>query len=255
MIRKILLTITIIFALSFVRTNAQQELGFGCLGFVGGFAGFESLAFRPIDFNNYVEDFNLNRSDTLSQSLGSFGDVKGFRVGINFFRHNYNGLLITLKGSYSTMSQKKDAAFLSNNLTFTHSYDVSLKNFSVGVDLGTSLSDLLDWKVLDAALIFNNTTLTRTRNSPNLPSEIDTYTSEKTGIGYFIGSGFILKLVSKFISLEGSIGFTFFEVGRMKNSRDNTYLTYTENTSVPMEKFIRSGGLSGILQLNLSFPL
>jgi hypothetical protein len=238
-----------------VRDAYSQEFGFGCLGFVGGFVGFESSAYKPNDFNNYVSDFNESRKDTLSQSLNSFGDAKGFRFGINFFRHNYNGLLITLKSSFSSLNQKNNAAFLSNNLTFTHSYNIKLQNFSIGVDFGTSISSYLDWKVIDAALILNRTKLTRIRNSPNQDSQIDNYDAEKIAVGYTLGSGFILKLVSDYISLEGSIGFSFFEVGRMKNDSDNSYLTYRESSDIPMEKFIKAGGLSGIIQLNLSFPL
>ncbi|MDP2301588.1 MAG: hypothetical protein Q8N03_04065 [Ignavibacteria bacterium] len=244
-----------LFLIVTTKNSYSQEFGFGCLGFVGGFVGFESSAFKPNDFNNYVSDFNETRKDTLSQQLDSFGDAKGFRFGINFFRHNYNGLLITLKSSFSSLNQKNNAAFLSNNLTFTHSYDLQLQNFAIGVDFGTSISSLLDWKVIDAALILNRTKLTRTRNSPNQSSQIDNYSAEKIAIGYTLGSGFILKIVSDYISLEGSIGFTFFEVGRMKNSENNSYLTYRESSDVPMEKFIKAGGLSGIIQLNLSFPL
>jgi hypothetical protein len=255
-IKKKSVVVLILLTLFLTANNSySQEFGFGCLGFVGGFAGFESSAFKPNDFNNYIADFNETRKDTLSQSLNSFGDSKGFRFGINFFRHNYDGLLITAKGSYSSLSQKNNAAFLSNNLTFSHSYEISLQNFSIGVDFGTSISSLLDWKVIDAALIINRTKLTRTRNSPNQASQIDNYASEKFAIGYTLGSGFILKLVSDYISLEGSIGFSFFEVGRMKNDSDNSYLTYRESSDVPMEKFIKAGGLSGIIQLNLSFPL
>lgn len=254
-IKTIIVLISILILNSGFHKTYAQEFGFGCLGFVGGFAGYQSMAYKPVNFNAYINDFNETRKDSLTENLSSFGAASGFQFGLNFLRHNYDGLIITFKGSYSKLNKKNSAAFLSNNLTFSHYYDIKLSNFTLGLDLGTTLSSYLDWKVIDASILFNQTALERTQNSPNVQSVIDTYKAENISIGYILGTGFILKLIADYVSLEGSIGYSFFSVGKMKNENLGTYLNSTEKSSTPMEEFISAGGLNATIQLNLSFPL
>ena len=55
-----------------------QDFGFGCLGLVGGYAGYEIQNYKPTGLNTFMKD-------SLSNNIDELESMKGFRLGINFF--------------------------------------------------------------------------------------------------------------------------------------------------------------------------
>ncbi len=238
----------------FTPSVKAQAFGFGCLGFVGGYGGYSYQIYQPTEFNDYIDAFNLLRKDSLSSPMSHFGKAKGYRVGVNLFRADFSGFILTAKGFYQKLTEKKDAftstSFGSTNTTF----EVDLKNWGVGIDLGTTLTGALSWKVIDAAILFNTATLTTTVNAPGAITEVHKFNSEKASLGYTVGTGFIFAIIKEYITLEGVAGYTVFSIEKMKYD-EGVYLTVTEKSDIIMQKFIETGGFNAVIQLNIGFPL
>jgi hypothetical protein len=230
-----------------------QAVGFGCLGFVGGFGGYSFQRYNPTGLNNYISTYNSLRNDSLSSPMGKFGSATGYRVGLNFFRANIEGFILTTKGYYQFLSEKREATLETSTGSSSADFEVEMKNWGVGVDLGTSITKALSWKVIDAALLYSSAVFSDTRNYANAVTEVNKYSSEASTFGYSIGTGFILELIDEYVSLEGLAGYTVFNIDKVQSN--GNYLSVDERSSAPMNNFIESGGFNAVLQLNIGFPL
>jgi hypothetical protein len=230
-----------------------QSFGFGCLGLVGGFGGYSYQKYQPTGFNDYIAEFNDIRSDSIRSPMEKFGSAHGFRVGINFFRADLQGLILTTKGFYQFLSEKHSAEVQSSAGHSNYNYELKINNWGLGVDLGTSITQAFSWKVIDASFLFNNIRLIDHKNFPGGYTQVNEYKNEST-VGYTIGTGFIYSLVEGYISVEGLIGYTQIIIKTM-NLDDGTELTINENSAVPMSNFIDNGGFIAVIQMNIGFPL
>jgi hypothetical protein len=230
-----------------------QAVGFGCLGFVGGFGGYSFQRYNPAGLNEYISVYNQLRGDSLTSPMGKFGTAKGYRVGLNFFRANIEGFILTTKGYYQFLTEEHESMLESSAGISSANFELEMKNWGVGVDLGTSITKALSWKVIDAALLYSSAKLTDTRNYPNALTEVNKYSSESSTFGYSIGTGFIFELIDEYVSIEGLAGYTVFNIDKVQS--DGNFLTVDERSTAPMQNFIESGGFNAVLQLNIGFPL
>ena len=244
----------LVLILAFSKTTSAQSFGFGCLGFVGGYGGYSYQVYEPTGLNNYIQNFNETRQDSLSTPMAKFGKAQGFRVGINFFRADIKGFILTAKGFYQLLTEKHDAQVKTNFGNTSTINELSIKDWGVGIDLGTRLSRGISWKVVDAALLFNSAKFTNTVNSPGPSTAVIEYKNSSSNMGYTVGTGFIISVIDQYLTLEGTAGYSDFSIGEMQQS-DATKLTMAENSNEPMKNFIESGGFSAVIQLNLGFPL
>jgi hypothetical protein len=249
---RVLACLSVIIILNGVNLKAQS-FGFGCLGLVGGYAGYSYQVYKPTGLNTYLQTFNLIRKDSLQGSMKNFGKSSGYRVGINFFRADLRGFILTAKGFFQNLGEENDATVVSSVGTSNASYNFNLKSWGIGVDLGTSISYSLSWKVIDASLLFNSAQFTNTTNYPG-KTYINTYKTDKQVIGYTVGTGFILAIIGNYVSLEGFAGYTYLRIDRVKQD-DGTYLTLNESSTTEMKNFIDAGGFNAVVQLNIGFPL
>ena len=231
-----------------------QTFGFGCLGFVGGYGGYSYQNYKPGTLNDYIDHFNLLYNDSLSAPLAKFGKADGYRFGLNFFRAKFKGFIITAKGFYQNLTEEHDATEHLYGGDGNTTLELDIKNWALGIDLGTELIGGLNWKVIDAAILFNNAKFTSTQNLPNAVTIVNQYKSESTSIGYTIGTGFIFELFEEYISLEGLAAFTQFSIDKMKTD-DGRYFAAAENISSSGKKFIEKGGFNAVIQLNVGLPL
>jgi hypothetical protein len=252
MVIKFLLLVTAILVF-YAPGAAGQSFGFGCLGLVGGFGGYTYQRYQPTGLNEYINTFNELRSDSLISPMNGFGSTGGFRFGINFFRADIQGLILTTKGFYQRQIETHDAEVVSSAGTSNYNYELKMNYWGLGIDLGTSITRDVSWKVIDASLLFNNIRFTDNQNYPEGFSQIIEYRNEST-LGYTIGTGFIVSILEGYISVEGLAGYTQFIVRSMKQT-DGTALTINENSTEPMTNFIDNGGFIAVLQLNIGFPL
>lgn len=238
-------------SLFFFNVNlSAQSFGFGCLGLVGGYVGYSYQVYNPTGLNTYVQSFNFAKKDSLKGSMQNFGKSTGYRVGINFFRADLRGFILTAKGFYQNLGEENDASFSTSLGTSNTNFEYKLTTWGIGFDLGTSITQSLSWKVLDAAILFNSAQFTNTTNSPGAVTNVLTYKSDKQALGYTFGTGFILALVDQYITLEGLAGFTYLKIDNVK--QDNPA---SNDAPSAINNFIAAGGFNAVLQLNIGFPL
>jgi hypothetical protein len=233
---------------------AAQSFGFGCLGLVGGYAGYSYQVYKPTGLNDYIGSFNLIRKDSLKGPMQNFGKSAGYRVGVNFFRADIRGLILTAKGFYQDVSEESDANVSGTLGSSNTDFNYDLKSWGLGVDIGISITRSLSWKVIDASILFNSAQFTNTTNLPGAQTIVETYKSDKQILGYTFGTGFILSIIGSYVSLEGLAGYTYLKIDKIKKD-DGTYLTENELSASPMNNFIEGGGFNAVIQLNIGFPL
>jgi hypothetical protein len=242
----------ILCVLFYSSLNAQQ-IGFGCLGLVGGFGGYQYQKYKATGLNAYMNDFNSVAKDSLSSGFKHFGTLTGYRLGINFYRQNFQGLVFTIKGFYSSVSEKSSANYNSLGGNKTYSLELKSSNPGVGVDIGLAVTSALHWKVVDAGLTYGDIKLTKSYNTVNGMMPDEEYSVNKTHLGYSVGTGFIFYIIEKYVSLEGTVGINNFSVDYFKNNSDALF-SYLSSQN-PVKNAIETGGFSTTIQLNVGFPL
>lgn len=232
-----------------------QSFGFGCLGLVGGFGGYSYLQYQPDGLNRYVDNFNNDPviSQYNENEMSHFGKAAGYRVGVNFFRAKFTGFFVSAKGYYEQLHEEHSAKVYQTAIGVDYEYDLKLKNIGIGLDLGIPVTKFLSWKIVDGSILLNSTRFTETINSTQ-GTLVTKYESDKTDIGYSIGTGIIIDIIKNYISIEGVASYTQFSVDKMKLENGSDYLNYNTQTG-SADKFIARGGFNAVVQLNLSFPL
>ena len=248
------LLVTFLGILFYNTAATAQSFGFGCLGLVGGYAGYSFQIYKPSGLNSYIGNFNLKNKDSLKGPMQNFGKSAGYRVGVNFFRANIRGLILTAKGFYQDLSEESDANVSVAQGTSTTDYNIDLKSWGIGFDIGTSITKSLSWKVIDATVLFNTVQFTNTTNLPGAQTIVETYKSDNQVLGYTFGTGFILAIIGSYVSLEGTAGYTYLKIDKMKKD-DGSLLPVNVQSTIPMNNFIDAGGFNAVIQLNIGFPL
>ena len=247
-------TVIVLSVISFSTNINSQTFGFGCLGFFGGYGGIVYQSYKADGLNQFVKYFNEMNSSTLDDPLQEFYGAVGYRVGVNFFRATWDsGFILTAKGFYQSLSRTREASesLVDGNTTYT--FELDLKNWAVGIDFGYAITSYLSWKIVDGSINFNNVSLTNTINSSE-GTEVSKYVSESGVIGYSVGTGLIIFLIKDYVSLEGFAGYTGLTIEKLKFDEGDANLF---NVLIEEENnnFIESGGFTGVIQLNLGFPL
>jgi hypothetical protein len=250
-----LIRLILFIILTFSSITVPQSFGFGCFGLVGAFGGYSYQLYQPTGLNEYITVFNELREDSLQSPMDEFGRLKGYRVGLNLFRANLEGFILTAKGYYQYLSEQNDASSHSGEgEAAIFNYKFELKSWAVGIDLGTSITKSLSWKVIDAALLFNKGRLTKVSNYPGLPTGLQLFENEKSTLGYTVGTGFIFSIIDRYVSIEGSAGYTVLSIDQVQTS-EGIYFPKNETTGDPSENFIESFGFNAVIQLNIGIPL
>ncbi len=247
-------TAIVLSVISFSTNINSQTFGFGCLGFFGGYGGIVYQSYKADGLNQFVKEFNEMNSSTLDDPLQEFYGAVGYRIGVNFFRATWeSGFILTAKGFYQSLSRTREASesLVDGNTNYT--FELDLKNWAVGIDFGYAITSFLSWKIVDGSINFNNVSLTNTINSSE-GTEVSKYISESGVIGYSVGTGLIIFLIKDYISLEGFAGYTGLTIEKLKFDEGdaNSFNVLIEEENI---NFIESGGFTGVIQLNIGFPL
>jgi len=247
-------TVIIISVVLFNTRINSQTFGFGCLGFFGGYGGVAYQSYNAEGLNQFVNYFNEMNSGTLNDPLQDYKGAFGYRVGVNFFRATWeSGFILTAKGYYQSLSRTRKTSETSANVNTNYAFELDLKNWALGVDFGYAITSFLSWKIVDGSINFNNVSLTNTINSPE-GTDVSRYKSEPGVLGYSVGTGLIFFIIPDYISLEGFAGYTGLTVEKLKYEEGNRYLlrALEEEDNI---NFIEAGGFTGVIQLNVGFPL
>ncbi len=240
----------------FISLNSNiypQAFGFGCLGFVGGYGGVVYQSYKADGLNRYVEYFNEIHSGTSNDPMQKFDAALGYRVGINFFRASWeSGFIITAKGYYQSLSRTRDASETLAAGPTNYILELKLKNWAVGIDIGFEISPYISWKIIDGAVQFNNVSLISTINSPG-NTQVSVYKINSGVLGYSVGTGFIIDIIDKYISIEGLAGYSDFKIDKL--IRESGHYFLDDVPGMENKNFIESGGFNAVIQLNIGFPL
>ena len=255
MIKKNFYYTVIVLSVVLFNTNINsQTFGFGCLGFFGGYGGIAYQSYKADGLNQFVKYFNEMNSTTLDDPLQEYYGAVGYRVGVNFFRATWeSGFILTAKGFYQSLSRTREASESLADGNTNYTFELDLKNWAVGIDFGYAITSFLSWKIVDGSINFNNVSLTNTINSSE-GTEVSKYISESGVIGFSVGTGLIIFLIKDYISLEGFAGYTGLTIEKLKFDEGdaNSFNVLIEEENI---NFIESGGFTGVIQLNLGFPL
>jgi len=246
-------TVIVLSVVLFNTTVNSQTFGFGCLGFFGGYGGIVYQSYKADGLNQFVNYFNEMNSSTLDDPFQEFYGAVGYRVGVNFFRATWgSGFILTAKGYYQSLSRTREASESSVNGNTNYTFELDLKNWSVGIDFGYAITSFLSWKIVDGSINFNNVSLTNTKNSTE-GTEVSKYISESGVIGYSIGTGIIFFIIKDYISLEGLAGYTGLTIESLNHEEGEQFLK--DLPAGNETNFIESGGFTAVVQLNVGFPL
>ena len=239
----------------FLNSSIQsQTFGFGCLGFVGGYGGYTYQEYDAKGLNKFVSQFNDAKASTLQSNLKEFKYATGYRIGINIFRASFKGgFMVTAKGYYQSLNKKNEVTENTTEGSSNYSFDLDLKNWAIGFDIGIDITTGISWKILDGVIHFNKVKLTNTVNNPG-NTEINKFKSDDNVFGYSVGTGFIIHIVKDYINLEGLAGYTGLTIDEMKTEEGLLFPLDPFNTQ-EHTNFIDSGGFTAVVQLNVGFPL
>ncbi len=245
----------ILFVMLGVSAGAQStKFGFGCLGLVGGFAGYEVKNYSATGLNQYIAAINERRKDSLLTAMGEMGQLKGYRLGMNLIRNRISGLEYTVKVFYETLSELKEAQIKGRSGIYKNSLELKQNVFGAGLELGTPITKIISWKILELEFTYGTAQLFKKTEDINDPVSRVKYTADNYRAGFNFASGFILFLIDNNISLEGKMGYSEFSIGPMTDE-DGNKLATSESGGNIMESPITKGGLFYGVQFNLSIPL
>ncbi len=244
----------LLFILILCSPILPQAFGFGCFGFVGGYAGYSYQKYQPGFLNEQIRGFNTAMSDGTSQIIPEFGTAQGYRLGINFFRAKFSGTFFSLKGYYETLSEHNSFTYTVNQSNINSELNFDLKSWNVGFDFGIPITNLLSWKIIDGTIHFNSAKLSYKPNLEDNTRDIK-YENNAPEIGYSLSTGFIFSVIENFVSVEGTAGYKFFKIKKMTTADGALFMLRPYNSRVIEPDFIKAGGFSAVIQLNVGFPL
>lgn len=218
-----------------INANAQT-CGFGCLGMSGFYVGYSYQFSEFSNLNNELKSENLK-----------FDNLNGFRIGANIFRAKFDNYFLSIKGYYQVASQTVSNSSNSGGAFLENEYELNLNHWGVGIDFGIPITDYFEYKIVEGGInIYSAEFSYKNIMNGNELVKIK-YKSNKTDIGYFIGTGFIFHLVKNYASIEGLIYYNKIAISSMTNS-NNQYLFQKEDS------LIDNGGFAGTIQLNIGVP-
>lgn len=253
--RKVLLLLFFIIV-PILNLKAQDEccgLGsiMGMLVQTGVSGGYGIQNFNAEGLNHYIDVYNQN-TPGLQSKMNSFGDAKGYKVGLNIVQFLVNKWVIGLRFHYQWIKEKNSSEALVDNGKAKREYELSLSQLALGFTLSYYLGRNFDLKILD---------IMATSNGANL---VDKYVAAEESIerklknpgstiGLNAGAGFTVYLIPPYIGIETTAGYSFLKVNSL-DMEGGRSITRDENSNVPMSNFIKSGGFFAFAQLNLAIP-
>ncbi|MCX7876388.1 MAG: hypothetical protein N2321_09525 [Melioribacteraceae bacterium] len=226
--------------------SKAQTFGFGCLGLSGIYAGVSEYKYDVQAINNFLLKEKLSVNEELKFERGT-----GYRIGANLFRAKWEGFFISAKGYYQFIKEEKISkqsfTKLNELIQSNKNFQLKLNNWALGIDFGTPIFKVLDWKILEGHISYFTPEFNIEYYENNNFIEGNKFEPEKMNISYFVGSGLILHLVQGYFSIEGTAGYNFLKVEHFKN-QNNIIIGDINNYAV------KNAGWSYTLQINVGFP-
>lgn len=240
--------IFLFFSLTFTSKLAAQTCGFGCLGLSGFYGGY-SVEYYDLDgLNRSLSE--LLESYDIKNSKFNFERGKGFRIGANIFRADFDDYFITAKGFYQFIKDTKQTNLKSADGKPLLESELELNHWGLGLDFGIPLFKFLNWKIVESGVTFFTASLNNKYNiQDELVSEVK-YDEPEVKVGFYVGTGLIIHIIRDYISLEGTAVYNIIKIDHLINENGSEL----PNETAPY-KFLAQGGVSATVQINIGVPL
>ncbi|PKL83172.1 MAG: hypothetical protein CVV24_06395 [Ignavibacteriae bacterium HGW-Ignavibacteriae-3] len=243
--RTLKIKIVITFLIGLMFTNVQaQTFGFGCLGLSGFYAGMSQENYTASGVNDFL---NVKLSSMQYSGSIKFERGTGYRIGANIVRAKFDKIFLTAKGYYQFLKEERSNSGTLNNAAVSSNYQLIMNHWGAGIDFGIKIFTFLDWKIVEGNVNFYDSEFIIQDFKSNILDKEAKYNSEKVQVGYFLGTGLIFHIVPDYISLEGTVGYSFFKFDKFK-STDALGVVTNVNNPLP------EGGTGITLQINIGFP-
>lgn len=226
-----------------VSNSNAQKFGFGCLGLSGFYVGISEQHYKAPGINSFVNNNAIGQFVGLDEEI-NFNLGSGYRVGANFFRAKWDNVFITAKGFFQFLKEEHTANLSASS---QDKFQLNMNQWGVAVDVGIPLTSFLDWKIVEGGVVFYNAELVHQKFTDNSLSNEIKHAQEKAKPSYYVATGIILHIIPDYMSLEGTAAYHFINIDEFRYNTPNSELS-----KIP-EPFSKNG-LSGTLQLNISFP-
>lgn len=239
--------ITIVFLVLCIKISAQT-FGFGCLGLSGFYAGFSEYRFEAPAISAFA-NAQIQLHNPAQATSVEFGKATGYRVGANIFRAKWDKFFISTKGYYQFLKEEISQPFISGGEELKYDYKLNLNHWGLAADLGVPLFWILDWKIIEGSVTIFQIDFDQQLFSGTKQISEKKFSSNKTKVGYYFGTGLILHLVPDYISMEGTIAYNNIELDQLTGDDGNSIPVSTST-----KRLIEKGIWSATLQLNIGVP-
>ena len=234
--------------LVFGTKTFSQTCGFGCLGLSGFYGGFTYQNFEPTGLNNHLTDLAQQFAET-SEKI-NFSSGKGFRIGANIFRAQFDSYFLTAKGYYQFIKEEKSISSFNSQKASQFKSTLEFNHWGLGVDFGIPISSVFNWKIIEGGVSFYTTDLVNEYELVDNSRLEDKFEQGDINVGYYIGTGLIVHIIKDFLSIEGTAAYNKVTIDDLIDANGNLLLGENSNAS-----FLDKGNFSATLQLNFGVPL
>ncbi len=238
----------ILFLFTFVTVSSAQTCGFGCLGLAGAFGGVSIQNYKPDGLNKHL--FNTFDSDNFDVKEETFTKTFGYRVGANLFQARFNGFFTSAKVFYQFLTEEQNLESTNEGNFVDHEMKFRFDYWGSMINIGIPVFESLDWKIIEGGISFHRVVFENNTFTNNELTEEEKFENDETIIGYSLGSGLIVHLVKDYVSLEGTFTYNLVEIENLFDESGNRLIRDEENGFL-----VKNGGVTGTVQLNVSFPL
>ena len=255
---------TALFVLLIFVSSSSFAQGSACCGldYMAGYllqsgvsGGYGAQQFSAAGFNDYIKVYNNNRP-ALNKKMDDFGFAHGWKAGANIIQIQDEDMLYGLNIFYQQTKEKHEAtAVLTNNISAKREYDLTLISYGIGISFSYILSKSIDFKIADVKVNWNKAKLINRYTEGTNPSTEQVLKNPEANIGGQISTGLLYYPFPPYISLEASVGYSYFSINEMQFESSGQFLAKNENSVEKMENFIDGGGLFAFAQLNIAIPI
>ncbi len=216
--------------------------------------GYGVQQFSAEGLNNYIKVYN-NKRPFLTKKMDDFGFATGWRAGANLLAIEEHNMFYGMNVFYQQMKEKHEAsALLSNDIPAKREYDLTLISYGVGFWFSYIISKSFDFKVADIRLNFNKAKFINRYTEGTNPSAEQVLKDPEASMGGQISTGLLYYPYAPYVSIELSVGYSYFTIDEMQFESSGLSLAVNEDSNEKMDNFIDSGGFFAFAQLNVAIP-
>ncbi|HRN25613.1 MAG: hypothetical protein IT276_08875 [Ignavibacteriaceae bacterium] len=216
--------------------------------------GYGAQQFSAAGLNDYIKVYN-NKRPALTKKMDDFGFAHGWRAGVNLIQLQDDRMFYGLSVFYQQIKEKHEAAAtLPNSILAKREYDLTLISYGIGVSFSYVINKSFDFKIADVRVNWNKANFINRYTEGTNPSTEQVLKDPEASIGGQISTGLVYFPLPPYISLEASVGYSYFSINEMQFESSGQFLAKNEDSNEKMENFIDGGGLFAFAQLNIAIP-